>query len=112
MRRIITFEEKIDYIYNDLRAQKRAKIFRFLLIFWAIWWVIVFFNWTERQDIIDASTKVLWNIVKPITQRVIDDMVTDMGKENWINTENIQNWLMHEVEKNPTILDNFDNNAN
>ena len=108
MRRVITFEEKIDYIYWNLRAQKRAKILRFLIILSAIWWLIVISNWTDKQDVIDSATKVLSNIVQPITQRVIDDMVNS----NTINTQWLQEWLMHKIEQDPTILDNFKNNDN
>jgi len=31
MKRIISFEEKIDYVYNEMKAQKRAKMFKTLL---------------------------------------------------------------------------------
>ena len=101
----LTQDEKIDYIYNHIRSEKRNRIFK--LIFKILIIVVIFYgsqylikNVWEDQIKKTISTHI-WDLTEPI----IKDLVTDLetGSVNWIDRDKIQKIL----KDNPALLDNF-----
>ncbi len=77
----LSFEEKIDYIYKELKQQKRARILNFFfklsILALLIFWIINIGKWLENKVIIDKVSNIIWEIIKPI--------VTDLTKNQELN---------------------------
>lgn len=97
-----TFEEKVDYIYYALKAQKRNARIKFSLkifVVIALYYFAVMIYPTipqEKKDAVKATvTKYLSDeigaIAKPIVQQITDDMIKNATKNAWntIDTSNI-----------------------
>ena len=81
----LSFEEKIDYIYKELKKQKRARILNFFfkisILALFIFWVVNISKWLENKVIIDKVSNIIGEIIKPI--------VTDLAKNQEL-TETIK----------------------
>ena len=100
----ISFEEKIDYIYKELKAQKRSRLFKLILKLAIIWLIITLLNSVNKEQIIDQAVEYLWNIVKPITKDIVNDMI----KNN--DTKSISDSLINELKNNTDLINNFKKN--
>ena len=71
-------DQKIEYIYNEMKAQKRARYFKVFLRTTIVWFLIflyfTYINWMTKQEIIKVAWDKLWEIVAPI----VKDMVTNV----------------------------------
>ena len=101
-----SFEEKIDYIYKELKWQKRSRFLNFTFKLFVIWilifWAMNIAKWLESDQVINKISSTIWSIVKPI--------VTELVKDLWeapINPENIPNSLIDQIKENPELLDNL-----
>lgn len=93
----LSFEEKIDYIYKELKAQKRWRLFKLFLKLAIIWLIITLLNSADKQQIIDSTTKFIWDIAKPITESIVKDMINGGSKD-------VTNWLIDQLKDNPDLL--------
>ena len=106
-----TTEEKIDYIFNEMKAQKRARIFKTFFkvtIFWFI--VFLYFNfvhWLEKQKVIDNISSVISDITKPIAQGIVNDMIWDTT-----NTKDLEKSISDQIKSNPDLLKQLQNIQN
>ena len=85
-----TLEEKIDFIYNELKSQKRnyrIKLMLKIFIIIAIYYFIVMYlprlpkekiDWYKKQVTDFISTQVS-NIATPIVQNITNKMIKDMS---------------------------------
>lgn len=96
----ISFEEKIDYIYRELKAQKRWRLFKLFIKLAIIWLIITLLNSADKNQIIDSTTKFIWDIVKPITKDIVNDMINSDS----MNPQNITKSLTDEFKKNPDLF--------
>jgi len=105
---LITSDEKIDYIYKEMKAHKRARIFSLLTRLMFIWVLIylyfTFIYWIDQEVIIEKLTQVVSDIAKPITENLVNDMLNQ--DTSW-SVDDISQWLMDKLKDNPDLLDNF-----
>lgn len=77
----LSTDEKIDYIYNEIRAQKRARYFKLffnLTIFWfMIFLYFTYINWMTKEEVTKIAWNKLWEIVAPIVKNMVDDIIKD-----------------------------------
>ncbi len=119
----ITWEEKIDYIYKNLKSQIFFKRFKFiikLLIFsWIIYFLFFFFPYSNQKD---ELFKNFWNKISEITKPIIIKLVSDINEDltsklganlniksnSWskIDIKNIKlpKDILLRLKKNPDIL--------
>jgi len=95
----LSFEEKIDYIYKELKAQKRGRLFKLFIKIAIIGLIVTLLNSVDKDKIMGAATKLIWDIAKPITQ----DLIKDIMQDN-ISPTNVQNSLLEEIKNNPDLL--------
>jgi len=73
----LSFEEKVDYIYRELRWQKRTRflnfIFKLSLVAILIFWAVNISKWLENDAVISKISSTLWTIVKPIVNDLINE---------------------------------------
>jgi|SaaInlStandDraft_6_1057023.scaffolds.fasta_scaffold02769_1 predicted PurR-regulated permease PerM len=105
---LITSDEKIDYIYKEMKAHKRARIFSLLTRLMFIWVLIflyfTFIYWIDQEVIIEQLTQVVSDIAKPITENLVNDM---LNQDSTWTVDDISQWLMDKLKDNPDLLDNF-----
>jgi len=101
----LSHEEKIDYIYSYIKAEKRNKIFKIIL---KVILVLVLFFWAQylinnigQDQIRKTITDQIWDITAPIVKDLVKDL--DAWSVWGINKERIQQLL----KENPSLLDNF-----
>ena len=101
----LTQEEKIDYIYKYIKAEKRNRIFKILF---RILIIVAIFYWTQylieniwEDEIKKTISSQIWDITSPIVKDLVSDLET--WNVNWIDREKIQQIL----RENPALLDNF-----
>ena len=74
-----TEEEKIDYIFKELKAQKRWKYFKwFFNIFLILGMIHVYYNIIPNLDkdkIIRAFSDNMIEFIRPITEDLVNDMI-------------------------------------
>lgn len=94
----LSFEEKIDYIYKELRWQKRTRflnfIFKISIVSLLIFWAFNINKWFENETVIKKISSTLWTLVKPIVNDLVKDInSTDTIKDNELinNSENNDN---------------------
>ena len=98
----LSFEEKIDYIYKELRWQKRTRFLNFafklsLLIILLIW-AFNINKWLENDAVLSKISSSIWTIVKPIVNELIKENTASWIDLNDINTETIE---IPEIINNP-----------
>ena len=105
---LLTTDEKIDYIYKEMKAHKRARLFSLfakLVFVWILIMVYVkFIHWIDQEVIIQNLTQVVSDIAKPITESLVNDMLND---SNVWNVDDISQWLMDKLKENPDLLNKF-----
>ncbi len=98
-------EEKIDYIYNYIKSEKRNKvlkvIFRILVIIIIYFWVIHLINNVGEEQIKKTVSDQIWDITEPIIRNMVWDL--ENWSVSWIDRDKIQKIL----KENPSLLDNF-----
>lgn len=74
-------EEKIDYVFRELKSQKRSRISKQILVLLFIWtlifWYYTFIDWADKDEIIEKVSLEISKIITPITQNIIDWMVDE-----------------------------------
>ena len=104
----ITTEEKINYIYNHIKTEKRNRIFKIFfkitIIFTIFYWSQYIINNVWQEKIQTIVTKQISDITVPI----IKDLVKDLEKSSvdWINSD----MLMDTIRNNPELLNKIKNN--
>lgn len=77
----LTQEEKIDYIYNHIRSQKRWSNLKLFIKISIIWYILYIYLTFDIKDIFQKYTSmvtpVISSIVKPISQDVINSYIDD-----------------------------------
>ena len=90
---ILTIEEKIDYIYEELRVQKRTRNLKIILKIVIIWFIIfiymTYFHPIDKEKLISEFSWTLSEYVNPLTQELLKNV--DL-KNN--TTEEISNWII------------------
>ena len=106
---LYTTEDKIDYIFKELKSQKRARIlktiFRLVVIWFIIYIYVNFIHWLNQEEIMKTITSTISDIAKPITQDLVNDMINNNTKS--IDTWNLQNSLLDQLKNNPDLLNKF-----
>ncbi len=106
-----TSEEKIDYIFNELKSQKRSRIFKTLFKITIFWFIIFlyfnFVNWLDKQVVIDNISWIISDITKPIAQNIVNDMIWDTT-----NTQNLEKSISDQIKNNPDLLKQLENIQN
>lgn len=103
-----TPEEKIDYIFKELKAQKRDRIFKTLfkvtILIFIIFLYFNFIHWIEKQKIIDNFSSIISDITKPIAQNIVNDMI-------WETTDSktLENSITEQIKNNPELLNQLKN---
>lgn len=79
----LTNDQKIDYIYNEIKAQKRARYFKLffrIAIFWFIIFLyITYIYWMTKQEITKVAWQKLWEIVAPIVEEMVNNIINTKG---------------------------------
>lgn len=84
----ISFEQKIDYIYNDLRRKKTWLIIKWIIRLFILWLVVHFYFFILPTINKDRIVNKIWdkiiNIVAPIIEKTVNKI--DINKTQ--NTTN------------------------
>jgi uncharacterized membrane protein (DUF485 family) len=109
MNDYLTTDEKIDYIFNELHAQKRNRILKILFKLILIW-LIIYFYFTilinlNKDEIISEISKNVSKIVVPIAKDITNDILKDTN--NQTNTNDITNSLIEQINNNPDLINNL-----
>jgi len=92
-------EEKIDYIFKELKSQKRWRIwkitFKLLIILFWIYIYMNFIQWINKDKIIKDFSNTIWEIVAPIAENIVNNMI----KEQNIDTNNISPEMIEQLKK-------------
>ena len=101
-------EEKIDYIFNHIKSDKRNRI---LKIIFKILLIIALFYWSQylikniwKEQIQKTISSQIWEITAPIVKDLVKDL--DTSSVWWISKDKITELL----KENPWLLDNFKSN--
>lgn len=101
----LTQEEKIDYIYNYIKSEKRNRILKvilkILIIVGLIYWSQYLIKNVWEEQIKKTISTQIWDITEPIIQDLVTDL--DQWSVNGISKDKIQKIL----KDNPALLDNF-----
>lgn len=105
----LLLEKKIDYIYNELKAQKRRRYFslflKFILVGLIIFAYFIIFPKLDKDKVMSTFSENIIKIVKPITQSLVNDLVNN---ENINNTQNNSTEiLLKKFKDNPDLLNNL-----
>jgi len=78
MSEILTTEEKIDYIYNDIKARKRWTIIKFIfkiaILIFIIVSVINFTKDLNKEELTEKLTDTITDITAPIVNDILQDL--------------------------------------
>lgn len=92
-------EDKLDFVYNELKAQKRNRIFNMCLkitVFgFFIFLYFTYIHWMSKQELTREASKILWEMIKPIAK----DLATDIVKNSEQNVKNVSEWLIEWMKK-------------
>ena len=102
-----TLEEKIDFIFKELKYQKKTRLYKLIIKLIFIGSIIIiyfsFIQWLDKDKLIKDFSSQIAEIVTPITKNIVSEMVND----NTPNVKNIWQWLIDDIKNNPNIFDNF-----
>ena len=106
----ITLEEKVEYIYKELKRQKKTRhinfVLKIIIIIIFIFWIISINNWLTSETITSKISSTLWTIAKPI----INDLVEEMSTWTTESEENIPNKINESIGSE--LINNTQNNDN
>ena len=92
----ISFEQKIDYIYNDLRSKRRGTMLKWLFRI-IIFWLILHFYFAilptmNKDKIVDEVWNKIIEIVIPIIEKTINNVnINNINVPN-INSLPVNKW--------------------
>ncbi len=91
----LSFEEKVDYIYKELKWQKRTRflnfVFKISILAILIFWVLNINKWLENKAVMDKISSIVWDIIKPIVTDLINNVDINTDK-NILIPSNTQSW--------------------
>lgn len=126
-----SFEEKIDYIYNSLKADKRNKriknFIKIIVLLILVYWVYFYLPSLAaekkdeyKQKVTTFLSKNISEFIWPIVQNVVQDTVKNMDFWIWniqLPSEKILNWtnnnsteITKELQKKYDMLKKIQNN--
>lgn len=108
-----TLEEKIDYIYAHLKAQKRnsrIKLFLKIFVIIAIYYFVVMIYPTIPKEKIEGIksdvSKMISTQVSSLAKPIIEDITKDMVKDMWAETTEVSSSKVDELlKKYPHLKD-------
>jgi hypothetical protein len=72
-------DQKIEYIYNEIKAQKRARYFKVFFrttVFWFLLFLyFTYINWMNKQEITKIAWDKLWEIIAPIAENMVNNII-------------------------------------
>ncbi len=75
-------DEKIEFIFKELRAQKRTRILNLFLKISIFWFIIflymTYIHWVSKEELIKDISIIFWELIKPI----VNDLANEMIKNN------------------------------
>ncbi len=98
-----TQEEKIDYIFKELKSQKRGRIFKWLfriiILFLLFFAYKNFIEWLNREELIENAASGIWEIVQPITENILKNIMDWQKIDTWNINSQITPELIDELKK-------------
>ena len=75
----VTAEEKLDFIYNELKQQKRLRYFKLIIKLLIVWYLIYLIsNFSDilvSKNLTEEISKSIWDIAKPIAEEISKDLI-------------------------------------
>lgn len=92
----MAWEDKLDFVYRELKAQKRTRIFNLCLKITMLWFVIflyfTYIHWMTKEEITKEASKILWEMIRPIATDMATDIINNNGLTgSW--------WIMDTINK-------------
>jgi len=88
----LSLEEKVDYIYKELKWQKRSRFlnfaFKISIIAILIFGALNISKWFTNDIVIEKISSTLWTIVKPIVYNLVKDMQSNNEIDKNIENKN------------------------
>ena len=76
-----SIEEKIDFVFKELKYQKKARlsklIFRLIFIALIIFVYFSIIQWLDKDKLIEKFSSQIFEIITPITQDLVKNLVDD-----------------------------------
>lgn len=93
----LTQDEKIDYIYNHIKSEKRNKIlkivFKIIFVFFIFFYIKYLITNIWQEQIKSTISTQIWEITSPIIKDLVDDLyIPDSIKENVNLLDNIKKY--------------------
>ena len=92
-------EEKIDFIFKELKAQKKYRItkiiIKILIIIGLIYLYLGIINSINKDELLKSVSKYIWDLVAPITQNIVDDMIKNTETKTMEIPQNLIDKVMN-----------------
>lgn len=75
----MAWEDKLEFIYKELKAQKRSRMFNMCLKITMLWFIIflyiTYIHWMSKEELTKEASKILWEIVRPIAEDMAKNII-------------------------------------
>lgn len=109
MTNYLSTEEKIDYIYKELKRQKHSRVFGLILKLFVVLGMVYFFVYIfpqlDKEWIINHVINIITDLVKPITENVLKSLMDTSTWSAW--DQNSLNTILEQIKNNPELLNNL-----
>lgn len=109
-------EEKIDYIFNHIKLEKKGTYLKYslkIILFWVlIYWYFYVINNFSKEAIIERITTEITSLSRPIVDSMVKDMQADMTKQyddlKWKAWEiEISDDLLNKIKSSDLLKEKF-----
>lgn len=75
----MAWEDKLEFIYKELKTQKRSRMFNMCLkitmLGFIIFLYITYIHWMSKEELTKEASKILWEIVRPIAEDMAKNII-------------------------------------
>lgn len=104
---IYSTEEKLDYIFEELKFQKKARIWKMVIkIVFLLALIFLYFNylhWISKEELNKNISTFLSNLVEPIAKNLVNDMIEQQNSQS----SEIPQDEIEKIIKNQKIINNI-----
>lgn len=109
MTNYLSTEEKIDYIYKELKSQKRSRVFGLILKLFVVLGVVYFFVYIlpqlDTDWIINQAINIITDLVRPITENLLKSLMDTNAWSTW--DQSSLNNILEQIKNHPELLNNL-----
>ena len=96
-----TEEEKIDYIFKELKSQKKSRyfksFFKIIILFILAYGYFYIIPTLDKDKILGVVSDNMLDFIRPITENLVNDMIEKETEKTKGSVETISNSLLNKV---------------